>query len=290
MEVKIVRLKHSEINTEKYDECISASPSGTVYAMTWYLNVVSPDWELLMADDYSYVMPLPQKTRYGIKYLIQPYFCQQLGVFARHSLSEEVFQEFIKAIPHRYANLQLNTSNVFSFPESRLRPDYVLSLKESFTEIAKSFGSNCRRNIKKAKSFDNTIAEIDINGFMDFIMQNNADILNNEMTGLLQKLIRVSLDSGCGRLMAVLSDGNVTAALFVVNAGNRIYYLFPVSSVEGKQKQSMSLLVNDIIEKNAESGLILDFEGSSIPGIANFYAGFGAKPEFYPTWKRIKIF
>jgi hypothetical protein len=43
----------------------------------------------------------------------------------------------------------------------------------------------------------------------------------------------------------------------------------------------MFLLIDDFIRQNAESNLILDFEGSNIQGIARFYAGFGAEPQTY---------
>lgn len=64
--VKILRLKHCYIDFSKSDDCIKHSPSGRIYAMSWYLNVVSPGWLLLIADDYSIIMPLPVKSRYKL--------------------------------------------------------------------------------------------------------------------------------------------------------------------------------------------------------------------------------
>jgi hypothetical protein len=57
---------------------------------------------------------------------------------------------------------------------------------------------------------------------------------------------------------------------------NRAYYLVPASSEAGKNHQSMTLAVDLFIQSNANSNLVLDFEGSSMPGISRFYEGFGA--------------
>jgi hypothetical protein len=285
--MKIDRLKHSEIDFEKYDSCISSSPAANVYAMSWYLNIVSPNWNLLVADDYSVVMPLPVKKKYWFSYLTQPYFCQQLGVFASSILEKEVFLAFLKAIPYKYAKLQLNISNVFDFGSDKLRPNFVLSLNSPFSEISSFYGSNCQRNLKKAKPQNLNIIEIGTKDFMLLLKQNNSGIFSEEMLVLQERIIVESLKKGFGSLMAAESEGGVVAAVFVINTEKRIYYLCPVSSAEGKQKQAMSLIVNEIIEKNAGTNKTLDFEGSAIPGVANFYAGFGAKAEFYPSWKRM---
>ena len=61
----------------------------------------------------------------------------------------------------------------------------------------------------------------------------------------------------------------------------RIYYLTPVSNKEGKEKRAMFAILDYVIGKYADTGLILDFEGSQIPGVARFFAGFGAKPITY---------
>ena len=43
----------------------------------------------------------------------------------------------------------------------------------------------------------------------------------------------------------------------------------------------MFYLLDQFIKMNAEKNIILDFEGSMIHGIAQFYEGFGALPETY---------
>ncbi len=288
--MRIVRLKHSEIDFEKYDACISSSSAANVYAMSWYLNIVSPNWNLLMADDYSVVMPLPVKSKYKIKYLIQPYFCQQLGVFTKGILTEDVFKAFLKRIRYPYINVQFNTSNVFAAGLDVLRQNYFLDLSKPYSNTAANYNSNCQRNIKKAQSFDQEIKEIDTEDYMCLLRQNLDAVLNDKMCDLLKKLIWVSRENGKGKLLSVVCEGRVVAAGFIVSENKRIYNLSPFSCSEGKEKQSMAFLINSIIEENSQTELILDFEGSSIPGVAKFYAGFGAELEYFPFLKKTRWF
>ena len=53
------------------------------------------------------------------------------------------------------------------------------------------------------------------------------------------------------------------------------------STVEGKSMNAMHYLLDHLIEKHAGQQIVLDFEGSSIPGLAHFFKSFGAeKKEF----------
>ena len=57
-------LSHSEIDFVKYDECIENSMQGKVYAMSWYLDAVFPNWSVYVVGDYDVVMPVPLKRKH----------------------------------------------------------------------------------------------------------------------------------------------------------------------------------------------------------------------------------
>ena len=54
----------------------------------------------------------------------------------------------------------------------------------------------------------------------------------------------------------------------------------------------MFKIVDAFIREHAGSELILDFEGSNIPTVARFFAGFGARPEIYQgvSFDRLPLF
>lgn len=106
-------LSHSKIDKPQWDACIERSVNRLPYAVSWWLDVVSPGWEALVSDDYRSVMPLTWHKKLGIYYLYQPYLTQQLGIFSTQVITPEETGRFLAAIPgkFRYADIHLNTMN-----------------------------------------------------------------------------------------------------------------------------------------------------------------------------------
>ena len=61
--MKVIHLRNSEIDRTNWDNCIAQSANQLTYAHSWYLDVVSPQWEALVDENYDYVMPLPVKWK-----------------------------------------------------------------------------------------------------------------------------------------------------------------------------------------------------------------------------------
>ena len=74
-------LKRSGIDTAKWNACIDAASNGLIYGYSFYLDTMSKHWDALVMGDYTAVMPLTWKSKYGIHYLYQPFFAASLGVF-----------------------------------------------------------------------------------------------------------------------------------------------------------------------------------------------------------------
>src|ERR1035437_3046922 len=122
--------KHNEIDKIKWDHYIDRSAHNLIYAYSWYLDIVSPNWEALVEDDYKLVMPLTGNKKYGIHYLYPPYFAQQLGVFSKDKLSQTKVEEFLNAIPQHYKFLEinLNTHNTFDLPGFQIKKNTNIEL------------------------------------------------------------------------------------------------------------------------------------------------------------------
>lgn len=285
--LKMIRLlSHSEIDFVKYDECIENSMQGKVYAMSWYLDAVFPDWSAYVVGDYDVVMPVPLKRKFGLVYALQPQFCQQLGIFSKSWLSKLQARELVGKLPFLY-RLCFNSGNADVFNEKKLRPNYVLDLSADYEMLNASFSLQCRRNVKKAKTFVQRVATILKDEYLSFLCENAGQWMGKVQIPVLTRLIDNAILAGCAELVSVRDvQDNVLAAVFFIRWGGRLYYLSPVSSEKGKQCQSMTFLLNDIVERNANSSLLIDFEGSAIESIRNFYEGFGAKDESYPMLEK----
>lgn len=284
----IKHLKHGEIDIERYSITVLNCGWGRIYAMPWYLDIVTPGWEALVYEDYSIVMPLPVKKKFGLKYITQPYFCQQLGIYSSSTPGKHVFEEFYNKIPYRISRFQGNSKDYEIYPEKSLRPNYFLDTS-TLSEPEKSYNSNTIRNLKKAQKNGNSICEISVDDYVDFSLSNNRTVVKESHIRVLKKLALSLIKTNQGKIYASRKSDIITAAVLVASFKNRIYYLSPVSSDFGKEIHSMTFLVNNLILEAKKTEMVIDFEGSSIEGVARFYAGFGAQKEFYGYWKKFKV-
>ena len=104
-------LENKAIDKPKWDALIAEC--GNIYAYSWYLDIAHPGWDALVDDDYQAVMPLTGGKKFGVNYLFQPFFVQQLGVFSKTPMTEGKLNDFLDAIPdkYRFCELRLNESN-----------------------------------------------------------------------------------------------------------------------------------------------------------------------------------
>jgi hypothetical protein len=79
----IQHLTHAEIDKVKWDACIDKAGNGLIYGHSVYLNkMCNGQWDALVMGNYETVMPLTRRKKWGIYYLYQPAFTQQLGIFS----------------------------------------------------------------------------------------------------------------------------------------------------------------------------------------------------------------
>ena len=269
--MKIFHLKNKDIDFKRWDDIIRESNNHLTYALSWYLNIVSPDWEALVSSDYEFIMPLPVKTRYKIPYLVQPILTQQLGIFSKNEISENTVKEFVKEIPYFSYELALNESNFYG--KALIFPNFILDLCSDYKQIYSAFSKNTQRNLHKAIKLNLSIEEnLDPTTYITFYFSIDKHYLSPQQP-ILEKIIDKGLAEENLKIYGVYSaDNKLIASLCLLQSGNRLIYLLPVSNAEGKDSFAMFLLINHIIKSN----IVLDFEGSRIEGVARLYSGFGA--------------
>ena len=149
-------LSNREIDRGRWDACISAASCRRLYAFSWYLDTVSPGWDALVEDDYRAVFPLTHNRKFGISYLFQPFFAQQLGVFSPENMDGGRVCAFLSAIPSRYRLTEISLNEGNETPSNQVnlsvRPDYVLDLSPEYDAIEAAYAQNTRRNLKKAQA------------------------------------------------------------------------------------------------------------------------------------------
>jgi hypothetical protein len=283
--------QHNEIDKKKWDECISGSSLCLPYAYSWYLDIVCPGWDGLVADNYESVMPLPFKQKWLFNYVYKPYFAQQLGLFSPEDPGETLFREFIKMIPEkfRYVHTNLNESNPAGSPFTRkTNINHLVQIDRNYNSIHQDYSRNCRRNIKKAEDAGLTSRNnLNTGEFVEFVFQNlekQISDLDQEQRFMLEKIIAGAQQKASGELTGIYrGQHELCAAGFFMQTKDRMIFSVCASSETGKQYDAMYLLVDDQIKKSAGNKRWFDFSGSNIRGIAYFNQSFGARAMTYPT-------
>lgn len=288
---KLKYLRHDEIDYKKWDQCINEAPNSRVYAATWYLDRTAVVWNALVWGNYDFVMPLPVKRKFGINYLFQPVYSQQLGIFP--APPPDTALEFYAEVARRfrYSDIQLNAFNLPPKSQEHLqfepRKNYLLLLGADYEILTSAYSKNTHRNIAKANNNRlNYVEGISLEDFLELKQKNLAVKLPKTAFQKLKSLIAYSQFKGFGEVVGVYSPGNrLCAAVFFLRWKDRVIYLNAVSNQEGKEMRAMFLLLDRFLQSCSGKNLTLDFEGSMIPGVARFFEGFGATPENYYRMK-----
>jgi hypothetical protein len=293
MNTPVIYLQHHEIDKQQWDKSISSCTNGLIYAQSWYLDLVSPNWDALISDDYHFLMPLTWKKKYGIYYLFQPKFIQQLGLFSSEAnISPEILQEFFSSIPDkfRYCDLYINHKNLLPgniLPDFRFqkRITHHLDLNKSHNSIRKGYSENLSRNIKRAIKNELTIDnKVSINEVIALFKKNKGKEVQsygkNEYL-LLEQLTTEANKRNLTSLLGIRKNNNLIAASLFLTSNNEYIFIFSATNEEGKKTGAMSFLIDQFIEGHQEENKVLDFEGSMDKNLSRFYKSFGATEVVY---------
>ncbi len=286
---KLKYIKQKDIDFNKWDRCIIKSVNGLVYAYSWYLDIVSPDWDALVYGDYEIVMPLTLNKKFGFKYLYQPFFTQQLGVFSSSKIDDAILKLFLESILTKYKFIDINLNKYNKPVDSDKftitnRVTYELDLIEDYSAIYAKYSDNHKRNLKKARQNKLSVIQGLMPNEVFNLVSKNIKIpnLGGNNINMLRQLIAAGIRKNLAYLYGVYDKNNMlVAAAYFIRTRDKVCFILSVSSEEGKALRAMFLVIDTFIKDFAGRNLTLDFEGSNIDGIARFYRGFGANKFIY---------
>lgn len=286
--MKIKYLYHNQIDKEKWNLTIEQSTNGLVYALSWYLDIVSPNWNALVADDYEMVMPLPSKIKFGNGILYQPIFAHQLGVFSIKQITENEVELFISEAIKNYKFIDIKLNNQNPAPQKKYynkRQTQTLDLGESYSEIALNYNRSLKSNLVKSKKSEFVFTQCEDSNVLvqtmhEMYNRKNVEGIKDKDFKNLSKIIDYSIAAGIGKMYCASIEDQVGSVMFVLTWQNQAYTFYGTSAL-GREKRSLVALMDYYIQENAGKKLVLDFCGSNIPGVAEWNLGFGAQNHIY---------
>lgn len=278
-------LKNNEINKEMWDACVINSPNGLIYARSWYLDAMSPGWEALVHKDYIVVMPLTVSKKWGISYLSQPAFSQQLGIIGPMDFPDDVVQKFISFAVSKFSLVEINLNFKNEFIGGEEKCNLVLDLGQSFENIKSGFRNDLITKALKAKLMveDTTDYKAVIHLFRKSY-GNRVSHLKQESYDRLSTICEhLKKRSNLIVKRVVTREGDLLANALFFRDEKRIYYIMSATLPEGRKLSANAFLLHEMIKEYSESKYIFDFEGSSIASINFFFKKFNPVEENYPA-------
>lgn len=303
--MSIQYVDHHQIDPTKWDSAILRSPHPLAYGLFEYLNAVcESQWDALIYNDYEAIFPLPFKKKFGIKYLVQPVFCQQLGAFG--SNVNVSTHHFLSAIPTRFlrVRLQLNpyfdqTNEVESIqtkPAGIIASSRKLTTKTNMTiQLSQplDYNKDCKKNLHR-------LAELPIEYKINAISIREAIDTYRKAWGKQNPEIedehyQLFANACTDKLSFTVTahhqkEGDLLgAAIFLItpeNTKRSLHYVCAGPTEAGKSIGVMHGIIDFILNRYKGENMLFDFEGSSIASVASFYKKFGANEEPFFCFNR----
>ena len=295
----IYHLKRAAIDCAQWDALLAAAPNGTIYGLSWYLDIVSPSWEALVkevAGRYVAVLPLPVRTKWGMRYLQQPSFTQQLGVFFVEALGPADWQTIGQLLRQRFrlvSSYAFNTANTeLLAPGPSLlgiagtrQQTYCLSLNQPYERLLAGYKPNRRWRLNQSRRRP---LHLEPTTDIELVLKLFTEHTAHKIKGLIgeayeYRLLRSLYAAASARGLAQLwqartdADGVVALVLFWVFNGQFIY-IFSGASSAGKQYGAVTRLLDEVFRQHAGQNLSFDFEALPLSNLVSFYSSFGSVP------------
>jgi hypothetical protein len=307
--MKIQFFIRKQINSQQWDNLLAQSPQSSLYAFSWYLDIVSPNWAALIAlqgNDYQVVMPLPIAKNFGMAYIKQPLFCQQLGIFSKNtSIEQATMESFVAKVLQHFsyiASYHFNIQNPISFPlaakaheqKQEIYYTHLVSLEKDKETLQNNYNADRKMNLKRGlKTLETGTTSIkqslDIASLSAMFAQEVAHKIKGGVAknayNLLEKLFKALIERNLATLYYTVNElgQQESGALFAVDK-QKIIYLFNAGFEEFRKKNGRTLLLDKVLTENANQKKLFDFESPEVPNIASFYASFGAEIVPFLHW------
>ena len=280
----IKHLKNTDINFIRWDNCINNAINGSVFAYSWYLNILCEDWEALVLGNYEYVMPLFHKTKFNKDIYFTSKLGIRLGVFSNKLIKEEIVLKFVDAIPKKNSlvDISLNVFNQINNKHVKILSTYGMDLIKSHNRIAEKYTNQFQKDLETArKNRVSVVKGLLPNDLINFSQSKNVRSkpkLNQKEIQQLRLIIANCLRYNLGETYCAYGDhNNLQAAAFFVKSKKKLHLLFAAISQQGIKTRAFHLLIDKYIEAYSEKDLTLNIENIISDNDKDFFTGVGAK-------------
>ncbi len=286
-------IKRKDIDHEKWNQCIEQAENGLIYGYSWYLDHLAENWDALVLNDYEVVMPLIWRKKYGIKYLYQPPFCQQSGLFGKTAIIQSQISNFLTIAQHtfRFIEICLNFNNPHE--KTFRKNNFILPLQIPYEQIQTNFTTKLKYNLSRAQKenlhfrvLSNPHKVIDL--YQKSYGSRFQHVSPADYSRFKKLCDFLSPEGSVITHETVLNDKPLALSLLLL-AMNRLYLIISVTLPEGRLLRANHFHLNEVIKVFSNRELLLDFEGSDLPGVGHFYESYGSLNQPYYFYRHNQL-
>lgn len=285
MHSQIALIPSAQIDRTKWDQCVAENANGLLYSTSAYLDTMAENWVGLVAGDYKQIMPLPWKKKLGIRYGYTPPFIQQLGITGVTDITlMQAILAYLKKV-YSFGDMHFNFGNGKALEGIRYIPktNLLIDLGTGYANIYHNYRNDLKETLKKNRSADYVIGDYEeaIALFATTYQYRLGKLrtIDYQRFGKLCKTLHNN--NQCFTRMAKSKEGTVLAIALFLTDNKRVYNIMNTTLPEGRHQKANHFLLDKVLQELSGQPMLFDFEGSEIPGVKQFYEGFGGQNQPY---------
>ena len=149
--MSIIQLKHNEIDPKAWDNLVQNTKGSRIFSKYAYLNAVNPEFEAFVEErqgKYISAFPICLKRKFGLNYIVQPVFTQQVQLLSQDESPSDEFvsklDEYLNNFPSIRISLDFKSAEKL-FSKSKYqalnRVTYTIQLNE-IDDLSEGFSKN----------------------------------------------------------------------------------------------------------------------------------------------------
>ena len=281
--MQLTVLPSYNIDKSKWDECLYSSTMPFIYASSAYLDNMADNWSGIVGDDYALIMPIPWRKKFGINYTYSVAFVQQLGLFGKR-VSDDNVKACMKLMLNNFKYGDYSFNHLNKINNAKTSNNYVLSLASDYKATSLFYSDKLKSDLKKAvhQAFEYSDAPTEdaIKYFNELYGARIPNVTQADYNNLYTFCILKQEEKNL-IVRKVSQAKDILAINLLIKDANRLYNLLSCTLPKGRNVFAGHFLYDSLIKEFSRTGLVFDFEGSDIPGVAHFYKSFGAINQSY---------
>ncbi|NME71304.1 hypothetical protein [Flammeovirga aprica] len=261
--MKAVLKKRKELDTKLWDDCIAHSPQSLLFAYSWYLDLVAPDWWGVVVEHngkYVWAMPFPIYDKMNFHFIKMPLFTPELGYFSALTNASSFLPEAIRLIKEYVPYcIEYIGNNGGDYPGFEWGQDLKIELSKGYENNISRFSKTKRKNVRQSIKRNNTpVLDQNIEGFLHLFRQFTLPKIgvtdDQEISTLLRKILHILIEKKCLRIYSVYGENHkIEASSIYIAHESRWQYFLNTADIKEKNKHGRLLIFSQFLKEKTET-------------------------------------